>query len=138
MVRTLFLFVVTLLAGLAQAQEVTVDVFPDAPTGATPVTVFITRPACPTEFLGRTGNDLLFREGETCVLPPGDTDQHLVGLLPAGAYTIRVELVSEPAVLDFPLVVAAATPAEVPAVDVYGAVALTLMLAGIAARRVMP
>jgi hypothetical protein len=138
MVRTLFLLVATLLAGLAQAQEVTIDVFPDAPASSTPITVFITRPGCPTEFLGRTGNVLLFREGEICVLPPGDTDEHFVGFLPAGTYTIRVELVSVPEVFDFPLVVAAATPAEVPAVDVYGAIALTLMLAGIAARRVMP
>ena len=100
--------------------------------------MFITRVGCPTEFLGRTDVVLLFREAEICVLPPGNTDQHLAGILPAGTYTIRVELVSEPAVFEFPLVVAAATPAEVPAVDVYGAIALALMLAGIAARRVMP
>jgi hypothetical protein len=137
MVRTLFLVVATLLAGLAQAQ-VTIDVHPDAPTSATPITVFVTRTGCPTEFLGRTGNVLLFREAELCVLPPGDTDEHLVGILPPGTYTIRVELVSEPEVFEFPLVVAAASPAEVPAVDVYGAIALMLMLAGIAARRITP
>ena len=144
MVRTVLFLLAILCSSLAHGQEeplFVVEVFPEAPTSATPVTVLITRRTCPTEFLGRTGNTLNFASGTICVLPPFNPDQHFIGLLPAGTWTVRIEHIEEegqpPVVFTSTFVVAAATPAEVPALDAYGAIVLGVMLAGLAMRRVV-
>jgi hypothetical protein len=141
MVRTAFLLLATLFASVAYAQEdppFVVQISPEAPTSATPVTVFVTRVGgCPTEFVGRTGNTLLVRQTEICVMPPSNTDEFLVGLLPVGTYTVRIEYSDDngPQVFTSTFAVAAAATPEAPTLEVYGAIALALMLAVVAMQR---
>lgn len=140
MVRTAFLLLATLFASVLYAQEdppFVVEITPEAPTNATPVTLFVTRAGgCPTEFIGRTGNTLLIRQAEICVMPPSNTDEFPVGVLPAGTYTVRIEYSDDEGPQVFTSTFAVAATPEAPTLEVYGAIALALMLAAVAMRRV--